>query len=128
MGAEHLEATVRQGDYGATERAVSGVRTLQDWFGRTIALAHSCWDKHNDRYRTMVAHDGDLATVLQDPDHVLEQTNGQWHFYRRGLLHGSAAHCYLKIVIEYCGAAGWQVKSACPTATVRARGIRRWSR
>jgi hypothetical protein len=120
--------TVRHGYHVPAERAVSCELTLQDYFGRTVTLEHENWEKHKDRHPTVVAHHGDLAMVLQDPDHVLEQANGQWHFYRRGILQGIEAHCYLKVVIEDFGVAGWKIKTAFPIATVRPKGIRRWSR
>jgi hypothetical protein len=102
--------------------------SLQDCFGRTITLAHANWEKHKDKHPTVVAHHRDLATVLQDPDRVFELANGQWHFYRRGILQGSEAHCYLKVAIEYFDGTGWVLKTAFPTATVRPKGIRGWSR
>jgi hypothetical protein len=102
--------------------------TLQDCRGRTIVLEHSNWEKHKGKHPTVVAHHGDLALVLQDPDFMLEQADGQWHFYRRGILQGKEAHCYLKVIIEHFDATGWVLKTAFPTVTARPKGIRRWSR
>src|SRR5438874_2017341 len=102
--------------------------TVQDYFGRTVTLDHSNWEKHKDRHPEVVPHHSDLETVLADPDVVREMADGTWHFYRRGILQGRTSHCYLKIVIEYFTDVGWKLKTAYPAASTRPKGIRQWMR
>jgi hypothetical protein len=86
--------------------------TVQDYQGRTITLDHTNWQKHLPRHPEVAPYHAALPTVLADPDLVMEMADGAWHYYRGGLLAGRHARCYLKVVVESSGAAGWKLKTA----------------
>ena len=101
-----------------------------DRFGRTVRLHHRNWQTHITKRPAIEPYHDQLATLLSDPDVVMEDTrDGHYHFYRRGLTSGRFENAYLRAVVEYVGGGhAGVIKSCWLSFRIDPRGIPRWIR
>jgi hypothetical protein len=81
-----------------------------DTFGERVELDHSNWQRHLSYRPEIESIHPHLPPVLQDPDVVVQTSDGQRHFYRRGLVTGRFQHHYIRVIVGYHGSA-WKIKT-----------------
>jgi hypothetical protein len=101
-----------------------------DRFGRTLRLHHPNWQAHIRKRPAIEPYHDELATLLADPDVVMEDTrDGHYHFYREGLTSGRFSDAYLRAVVEYFGdGSSGVIKTVWLSFRIDPRGVPRWIR